>query len=155
MVVRKSFRSATTKEPVEFETSEGDEFTARPKMAAGPLLQFAEITTRQDDEGNSNLSMTEMVEAIKGFFRHALPGEEWFRFEAMLDDEEKGINVQELMEIAGWLAGIYTGRPTGEGSPSTSSTKADGTGSTDGASPEASTFSRPEEFAPVVSVPSP
>lgn len=140
-MVRKSFKAAVRDSALEFETSEGDVFQARPKMSAGIILRFTEVISADDD---GNVQLSQIVKGMKEFFRGALEAEDYERFNRMLDDPDKGISLDELMDIAGWLAGVYTARPTGTVSPDGSPTSPTGTGSTDGALPVGTTFSRKE-----------
>lgn len=140
-MVRKSFKAATRETELDFETSEGEVFHARPKLAAGVILKFTDIVAGDDE----NMKLTDVIKALKDFFKGAIMAEDYDRFIEMLDDPEKGIALDELMDIAGWLAGVYTTRPTGTDSQGTSPTSPTGTDSTDGASPAVLTFSRKEQ----------
>lgn len=138
--MRKSFKAASRDEDLEFETSTGEVFRCRPRMAAGVILKFTDVIT--DDE--ENVKLTDVIHGLKDFMKGALYPEDYGRFMKMLDDPDVGIELSELMEIAGWLASTHTSRPTGQDSPDTSSTSPTGADSTDGASPGVTTYSRPE-----------
>ena len=140
--MRKTFKAAARDEELEFETSEGDVFHARPKLSAGVILRFSAAMAGDGDE---NVSLAEMVVAIQNFFRGALLADDYERFLAMLDDPDKGVSLDELMDIAGWLAGVYSARPTGTDSPAGSPTSPTGDASTDGPSPVVTTFSRKDK----------
>lgn len=137
-MVRKTFKAAARDKELEFETSEGEVFHARPKLAAGIILKFTDAVTGDDNK------LSEVIAGMRDFFRGALPPADFMRFNTMLDDPDKGIALDELMDIAGWLAGVYTARPTGTGSPAGSPTSPTGDDSTDGALPAVLTFSRKE-----------
>ena len=76
-----------------------------------------------------------------------LPGE-YDRFRALIDDPDVAIAIADLAEIAGWLSGQYTARPTQPSSSEESSPTPPGPSSTDGPPAAVLTFSRPEP-APV------
>jgi hypothetical protein len=135
--MRKSFQAASRDSVLEFETSTGEVFHCRPRMAAGVILKFTDTIASEGDE----VKLSEVIKGLKLFMRGALFAEDYMRFMAMLDDPDTGIELSELMEIAGWLASEHTGRPTGADSPSTSSTSPTGAGSTVSVSPVVSTSS--------------
>lgn len=135
--MRKSFKAATRDEVLEFETSTGEVFHCRPRMAAGVILKFTDTIAGENDD----VKLADVIKGLKDFMRGALFAEDYLRFMTMLDDPDVGIELSELMEIAGWLASEHTARPTGADSRSTSPTSPTGTGSTGGAYPEGSTSS--------------
>jgi hypothetical protein len=147
--MRKSFKAASRDEDLEFETSTGGVFRCRPRMAAGVILKFTDVMVDEDD----NAKLTDVIKGLRDFMRGAMYAEDYLRFMTMLDDPDVGIELSELMEIAGWLATTHTGRPTGQDLPDTSSTSPTGADSTDGASPEATTYSRNETLQLVESSP--
>ena len=89
-------------EPLSFKLHE-EEFHCRPSLQGKSLLKLASAGT-----GNA----TAVSESIERFFKDSLLPESYERFQALLDHPEKIVTVEALGEIAGWLTGEYSGRPT-------------------------------------------
>lgn len=142
MATRKTFKAAVRKDALEFETSSGEVFQARPRQAAGVILKFTASMT--GDGEDDNVSIGKIAEALMEFFSKSIKPEDVDRFMKMLDDPDNGIELDEATDIAAWLAGEYTARPTGKDSPQQSQTSPTGDGSTPGASPGVTTYSRTE-----------
>lgn len=156
-MTRKTFTSNNRTEPLEFEVSTGDVFHARPKIPAGVLLRFAAMTDGGDEESGVNIGS--MAGHMVEFMRKAISKRDRDRFLGMLkldeieedaaeeddDEDEPVIDLSELIEIATWLAGEYSGgRPTGTASENGSPETATGPDSTVGLSPGVTTYSRPD-----------
>lgn len=155
-MTRKTFGANNRKEPLEFEVSTGDVFHARAKIPAGVLLRFAAMTDGGDGE-ESGINVGSMAEHMVDFMRKVIVRGERDSFLEMLkldaedeegpefDEDAPVIDLAELIEIATWLAGEYSGgRPTGTASENGSSATATGHDSTDGVSPVVTTYSRPD-----------
>lgn len=157
-MTRKTFGANNRTKPLEFEVSTGDVFHARPKISAGVLLRFAAMTDNGGDE-ESGVNIGSMAGHMVEFMRKAISKRDRDRFLGMLkldetsedepdvddDEDEPVIDLSELIEIATWLAGEYSGgRPTGTDSENGSPETATGPDSTVGLSPGVTTYSRPD-----------
>jgi hypothetical protein len=138
-MAHKVFAVAQATEPVSFDL-EGVNFRCRPRMAAGVILSMAEkLGGGKEDDDESGI---EAVKAIRRFFKSALIPQDLKPFNDLLDDDEVAIPLETLTEIVSWLSEVYTARPTGKTSASTSQATSAGSNSTDGASAEVLTYSR-------------
>jgi hypothetical protein len=140
---RKSFRTSTAVDTVEFDI-DGEVFHANRQMSAGILLQFADMTGAEEGEEMSLTDGRQAVKAVRAFFDAAIVKEDRERFNTLLSDPDRSIDINMLLEIASWLGEQFTARPTGQPSSSTSKAKGNGDASTDGALPVGTTFSRKE-----------
>jgi hypothetical protein len=52
-----------------------------------------------------------MIPAVRDFFNAALLPEARARFWDLINDDDEGIPLDTLVEIAGWLAEVYSGGP--------------------------------------------
>lgn len=139
-MARKSFRTSTAATSVEFDIDD-EVFRANSQISAGVLMKFADLVIDdEDDESRGQLAL----HAIREFFTAALVKEDRRRFFDLLEDPDRTVDVNLLVDIANWLGEQYTARPTGTPSSSTSSETASGVDSTDGALPVGTTFSRKE-----------
>jgi hypothetical protein len=155
-MARRIFKVAIAAEPIEFDLDcpvRGPQnFHCRDRLSAGTLMKFAEMFAGIEDDENSPQNASggaEAIPAIKDFFNSALMPEGRDRFWSIIYDDDEGIPMDTLVEIAGWLAEVYSGdRPT---TPTSSGTSA-GT-STGGAStasqpqPDTATYSRSEPMS--------
>lgn len=142
----KTFRVAVQTERISFtlEYLQGGKpaskvFNCRPTVPVGLILQFADIGSMKGEDEKSG---SEALDMIKQLYKAAIVPEEFPAFEALLDDPDAGITVDMYSEIAGWLAGEYTARPTGENSESSPPASSSGTDSTVGASPVVLSYSK-------------
>jgi hypothetical protein len=110
-------------------------------MAAGVILSMAEKLNSSSDSDDDE-SGIESVRAIRRFFKSALIPQDLKPFNDLLEDDDVAIPLETLTEIVSWLSEVYTARPTGKTSGSTSQATSAGSNSTDGASPEVLTYSR-------------
>jgi len=150
---RKSFRVAAAVEPISFDL-EGSlsglrNFECRDRLAAGTLMRFAETFSAMeetDDEAANAKQGVNAIPAIREFFDRCLKPEGRPRFWQMINDDDEGIPLDTLVEIAGWLSEVYSGeRPTGATSSPTSAGILSGEGSPAMPPPVAMpTYSRPE-----------
>lgn len=141
-VPRKSFRTQVRTEPIEFDVND-QTFKCRPAIAAGALFKFVDIFGGGDDD-DEKVSAKMSLHAVLEFFEEVMLPGEYERFRAVIDDPDIAIQIADLAEIAGWLSGQYTARPTPSSSSDQSSPTPSGRDSTDGPPAEVLTFSRPE-----------
>lgn len=149
----KAFRVATQTEKIEFTldwtgpdgSPQSRVFHCRPTVPLQLILDFADMSTKDEDETKSGVKAMEMV---KELYSSAILPAEYPAFQALLDDPDVGIDITVYSEIAGWLAGEYTARPTGENLDKSSPAESSGSGSTAGPSVTELTYFRPEQ--PVV-----
>lgn len=151
---RKSFAVAIAAEPISFDIAAPvrgpQNFHCRDRLAAGSLMRFAELFANIQDDGDDAPGDAKQgaaaIPAIKEFFDSCLMPEARARFWALINDEDEGIPLDTLVEIAGWLAEVYAGsRPTGATSSPSSEGTSTGGGSTGSPSPLATpTYSRSE-----------
>jgi hypothetical protein len=151
---RKTFRVAIAAEPISFDL-EGpvkgvQNFHCLGRLAAGSLMRFAELFSAIEDESSGSEAKSgqaaQAIPAIRDFFDSALVPESRPRFWAMINDDDEGIPLETLVEIAGWLAEVYSGdRPTGPSSSDTSEGTSPSDASGGSQSPVATpTYSRSE-----------
>lgn len=136
----REFSLNTNNEPVSFRL--GDQmFMCRPQIAAGVMLKFGRLmASESEDEGSQGLKM---LDAVMDFFQAALMPTDYGRFMATIEDPDIAVPLEVLVDIAGWLGGIYSGdRPTGKSFPQQSDKLSSGDDSTVGASVETPTYSR-------------
>jgi hypothetical protein len=148
---RKTFRTAIAAEPIEFdieapETKRMHNFKCRDRLAAGRLMKFAEMFSSIEEEADekemSAKQASQAIPAVRDFFNSALSPHSKDHFWTLIEDDDEGVPLDTLVEIAGWLAEVYAGdRPTGEPSSSTSGEKSPDVGS--GVS-----YSRPDTATP-------
>lgn len=151
---RKAFRVAIAAEPIEFDLGGPEQvpqnFKCRDRLAAGKLMKFAELFSSLEDEAEGTPTSAKQgaaaIPALRDFFNAALMPEARTRFWALIDDDEAGIPLDTMVEIAGWLAEVYAGeRPTGPTSSGTSGATSTGGGSPASLEqPDTQTYSRSE-----------
>lgn len=127
---RKTFKTVIAAEPIEFDIEAPEShtmhnFKCRDRLAAGRLMKFAEMfSSIQDEAEDKEMSAKQSanaIPAVRDFFNSALTPHAKDRFWALIEDDDEGVPLDTLVEIAGWLAEVYSGdRPTGEPSSSTS-----------------------------------
>lgn len=148
---RKSFRVAAAVEPISFDL-EGAQtgfrnFRCRDRLGAGTLMRFAEtFSGMEDDEDSGKNNGAEAIPAVREFFDRSLLPEGRVPFWTMINNDDEGITIDILVDIAGWLSEVYAGsRPTGGTSASGSEETSSGGASTASPPPVATpTYSRPE-----------
>lgn len=150
---RKTFRVAVASEPISFDlegpVSGIQNFPCRDRLAAGTLMKFAEAFTDMEDDPNSPETAkagTNAIPILKDFFNSILQPQARDRFWAMINNDDDGIPMETVVEIAGWLAEVYSGeRPTGPTSSGTSGATSTGDGSPGSQpQPDTQTYSRSE-----------
>lgn len=128
----------------------GEVFHAVPEMAGAVILDFAKLTNVSQEEldampeADKQRIGQESMLAVLGFLRTAVIAEDWERFEAVTHRVGRGtqtIGIAKLTKVANGLVGLYS-NPTGGSSPSEYSNPPSGPGSTGGASPAVTKFSR-------------
>jgi hypothetical protein len=148
----KTFRVATQTEKIEFELEwldashqrQSRTFHCRPTVPLQLILDFADMSTKSDEEENSSATGIAAMNMVSHLFEVAIVPDEYPAFKQLLDDPDIGITVETYSEIAGWLAGEYTARPTGKNSEGSSPAVSSGNALTDGASVTELTYFRPE-----------
>lgn len=152
-MTRKTFRVAVAAEPIAFDIEAPEShtmhnFPCRDRLSAGKLMKFAEMFSGVEEaEGEQGAELSakqasNAIPAVRDFFDAALQPQARPRFWALIEDDDEGIPLDTLVEIAGWLAEVYSGdRPTGETSSSTSEAPSTDVGS--GVS-----YSRPDTKTP-------
>lgn len=114
-------KQASTDEPVTF-TLDGEDFTCRPRVQGGLILKF--VHDADSDSGGKAAG------ALTWFIRKALVKDDRERFDTLLEDEDRLIDVETIGEVAAWLMEMYAGRPTGQQGNSSSSQSKNGRTST-------------------------
>jgi hypothetical protein len=152
---RKTFKVAVAAEPIAFdieapESKTMHNFQCRDRLSAGKLMKFAEMFSAVEEiegDGPENAALSakqasNAIPAVRDFFNAALTPHARDRFWALIEDDDEGVPLDTLVEIAGWLAEVYSGdRPTGETSSPTS-------GETSPAVGSGVSYSRPDTPTP-------
>lgn len=94
--------NSATAEPISFKLYD-EEFEARPQIQGKVLINLVK-KSRSDDPAIA-------ADLVVEFFEHALTPESLVRFNALLDDPDRVVDVETLGEITGWLVEEYTNRP--------------------------------------------
>ena len=91
-------------QPISFKLH-GEEFSCKPKMQGKVLLDLVAKSSAQDNPG-------EAAAIINKFFELVLIADSYKRFEALVESDDKIVEVEQLSEIVAWLVEQYTDRPT-------------------------------------------
>ena len=91
------------KEPVSF-TLHGESFECRQALQGKIIL---DLVARSSSENASDAA-----KVIDDFFSSVLLPESLTRFNNLLKDPDKIVDVETLGEISSWLVEVYTSRPT-------------------------------------------
>jgi hypothetical protein len=91
-------------QPISFKLH-GEEFSCKPKMQGKVLLDLVAKSSAQDNPG-------EAAAIINKFFQLVLAADSHTRFEALVESDDKIVEVEQLSEIVAWLVEQYTDRPT-------------------------------------------
>jgi hypothetical protein len=149
----KTFRVAVAKEKIEFTLEYLDHnnprsftFHCRPTIPVGMILEFAAVGSEDNGKPDAESGAKAMA-MVQDIFRAAIVEEELSLWEKLLKDPNVAIDINTYSEIAGWLAGEYTARPTGENSGTSSQDPSSGQDSTAGVSPVVLSYSRTEPVA--------
>lgn len=116
-----STKSLQEYEPLSF-TLEGEEYYCRPALAGATLLKFV----KEADSGDGGRS----ADALLGLFEKILYPDDFDRFQKLWDDPDRIVDITTLGEIASWVVGEYTNRPTQASSNSSDGREITGPGST-------------------------
>jgi hypothetical protein len=149
-MAHKSFKRAQNLDKIEFDIPgpNGTEihFDCEDEIPSGVIFAFTDVkdTVDVDDTGSADVLGT-----VLALFEAAIVESQVAQFMELVrtTDKGKGIPVSMLMEIATWLGGEYTSRPTGQSSAGGQSVKPSGSGSTGGALHAVTTYSKPEPAA--------
>lgn len=90
------------KEPIVFKLHD-EEFTCIPALQGKVLMDLVSRSQSEDP--------AESIGVINSFFSSALTDESLERFNALLEDKERIVNMETLGEIIAWLVEEYSGRP--------------------------------------------
>lgn len=90
-------------EPLDF-SLHGETFNCRPRLQGAVILDF--LSSGQDDSGAGTAAQ------ILGIFPSALYPEDNARFEALIRDPDRIVELETLSEIVAFLIEAYTSRPT-------------------------------------------
>lgn len=82
----------------------GEEFACKQAISGALLLDFV----RRADSDSGGMA----AEAIVEFLGQALTEDDAERFDALIKDPERIVEIETLGEIVGWLVEQYTTRPT-------------------------------------------
>lgn len=91
-------------EPLSFKLH-GEDFACKPKMQGKVLLELVAASSAQDNPG-------EAAAIINKFFKLVLVAESYERFEALLESDDRIVEVEKLSDIVAWLVEQYSDRPT-------------------------------------------
>jgi hypothetical protein len=101
----KDFGSGTedkNKEPIKFKLYD-EEFTCVPEIQGRVVLNLVADGSSGDPSASARM--------ITGFFQHVLEDDSYKRFDELLNDKHKVVNVETLSEIVSWLMEEYGNRP--------------------------------------------
>jgi hypothetical protein len=91
-------------EPLSF-MLHGEEFLCTPVVQVKFLLEIISTTANTEDDPTASSRM------FNDFFSHVLFEESYTRFESLLEDKNRLVEVETLSEIVAWLMEEYTSRP--------------------------------------------
>lgn len=91
-------------EPISFRLF-GEDFNCRPQIPGKVMLDMAAKTA---DEENAAANAA----VITDFFNVILMGDSLERFNALAEDPDRVVTIEQLMEIVSWLMEQYADRPT-------------------------------------------
>jgi hypothetical protein len=91
-------------EPLSFKLH-GEDFACKPKMQGIVLLDLVSKSSAQDNPG-------EAAAIINKFFELVLIAESYERFDALVQSDDRIVDVEQLSDIVGWLVEQYSDRPT-------------------------------------------
>lgn len=83
----------------------GEEFHCRPQIPGKVMIDLAAKTA---DENNAAANAT----VITDFFTTVLVGDSVERFNALIEDPDRVVTIDQLMDIVSWLMEQYAERPT-------------------------------------------
>ena len=102
----KSFTSSKEKavvEPIEFEL-EGETFEAYGQVPGAVLLEFIAASSQEESTGTAG--------AILAYLKSSMNKENYKRFDKLIHDPEKTIQLQVLADIVSYLVEERSSRPT-------------------------------------------
>jgi hypothetical protein len=91
-------------EPLSFKLH-GEDFSCKPKMQGRILLDLVAASSAQDNPG-------EAAAIINKFFKLVLIAESYERFDALVQSDDRIVEVEQLSAIVAWLVEQYADRPT-------------------------------------------
>lgn len=91
-------------EPLSFKLHEED-FLCTPVVQGKFLLELISTTANTEEDPTASARM------VNEFFSHVLVEESYERFDKLLTDKTRLVEVETLSEIVAWLMQEYTNRP--------------------------------------------
>ena len=91
-------------EPLSFKLY-GEEFFCTPVVQGKFLLELISSNSNSEDDSSSSARM------VNEFFSHVLFEDSYNRFQTLLNDKNRIVQVETLSEIVSWLMKEYTNRP--------------------------------------------
>jgi hypothetical protein len=149
-MAHKSFKRAQNLDPIEFDIPGPDgteiHFDCEDEIPSGVIFAFTDVKDGTDGEGQDG---GDVLSTVLDLFGAAIVESQVPQFMELVKTKEKGKGIPPsmLMEIATWLGGEYTSRPTGQSSGGGPSAKPNGSPSTGGALHAVTTYSKPEPVA--------
>lgn len=146
----KSFKRAVHKDKIEFDIPGPDgteiHFDCEDEIPSGVVFAFTDVKDMVDIDDKDG---GDALGSVLALFDAAIVESQAAQFMELVrtTDKRKGIPMSMLMEIATWLGGEYTSRPTGQSSDDGQSAKPSGSASTGGALHAVTTYSKPEPVA--------
>jgi hypothetical protein len=115
------------------------DFDCQDSISAGALMAFSGEDT---PEGTSEQERgRQAIQSTKQIFNESILESQHKVFWEMVAGEHGGLDIDQMMQLAEYLAGEYGSRPTGESSVSGQPATSSSTASTDGASPGVTIYS--------------
>lgn len=96
---------AESKEPLTFKLYD-EEFECYPRIQGKVLLDIIAESAAEDSGATARV--------IVGFFSKVMKEESYVRFEALINDKEKIVEISTLSDIISWLITEYGDRPNPE-----------------------------------------
>jgi hypothetical protein len=82
-----------------------EEFSCRSSLPGKIMLDFA---ARTADENSSAANAA----VVFDFFKAAMPKSDYERFDALISDPDRSVQIETIMDIVSWLMEVYGERPT-------------------------------------------
>jgi len=96
--------SALDAEPISFKLY-GEEFHCRPQIPGKIMIDLA-AKTADEDNAAANAAV------ILDFFKAVLIADSASRFDLLVNDPDRVVTIEQIMEIVSWLMEQYAERPT-------------------------------------------
>src|SRR6478752_9134163 len=117
-MAHKSFRKAINADPIWFTIPDRDDNDVRincvDDLPAGVVFEFIEKTEGDAPGGDEAESGNgKALGAVYDLFNAAVVEEDHDRFWELVNDKRGHVGISMLVDVASWVAGEYTARPTG------------------------------------------